>query len=102
MAANLGSNIVRGPGQNAAASSFYATPEFVWNPGDTFDIAYAGQMDNQRIPRGPLLSYEDAGHCLCGKRIGAQAIDRLRREGDQPAGSQQLCGALDVGLVGGP
>ena len=49
----------------------------------------AGHMHDQRIEARPPLGGEDGGHRFAVGGVGAQAIDGLGGEGDQPSAGQQ-------------
>ena len=57
-------------------------------------------MGDERVEGGPALGGIDAGHRLAIGGVGAEAVDGLGREGDEPALAQGLCGGVDV-VVGG-
>ena len=58
-------------------------------------------MHDQRIEARPPLGGENAGHRLAIGGVGAQAIDRLGRKGDQSAMAQDMRGMGDGGVIRG-
>ena len=59
-----------------------------------------GQMRDQRIEGGPSLGGIKPRHRLAIGRVGAEAIDRLGREGDEPAGREAARGVRDGVRIG--
>ena len=60
-----------------------------------------GDMHDQGVEAGPALGLEYPGDGEVVGGIGAEAIDRLGREGDQPAAMQDFRGARKAGGIGG-
>lgn len=52
-------------------------------------------MDNQRIEARSALGREDLGDGLVLRRVGAEPVDGLGREGDELAFDQSLGGMSD-------
>ena len=85
-----------------------AGPEFLrqrLGAGRQFDMAprffEIGDMHDQRIEQRAALGGEDRGHRFAIGGVGAQAVNRLGGEGDQPAVSQDAGGFGNAGGVGG-
>jgi len=57
-------------------------------------------VNYERVPCGTLLGGEDGGDRCRRERVGAEAVDGLRSEGDQAAFAQERGGAGDVGWFG--
>ena len=94
----FGSTSVSGPGQNAAASRSAAASK----RASSRAAARSGDMRDQRIERGPALGGIEARHRDAVLRVGAEPIDGLGREGDQPAGREAARGlghGLGTGLA---
>ena len=81
---SFGSTSVSGPGQNAAASFSAAAS----NAPSRRAAASVRHMGDQRVEGRPPLGGIEPGHRLALARVGAEPIDGLGREGDQPAGLQ--------------
>ena len=93
----FGSTSVSGPGQNASASASRWRVEARDLPcgGDIAD------MGDQRIEGRPALGLVEPGDRGRIGRIGAEAIDGLGRERDQPAFGQNARSRRHGGLAGG-
>jgi hypothetical protein len=61
--------------------------------GDTQHVRCLGDVDDERIVGWPPLRRENACHGSGVEGIGAQTVDRLGRERDQPAGAQDFGGS---------
>lgn len=59
-----------------------------------------GHMDDERIILRTALGQKNAQHRIFVQRVRAEAIDRLRRDRQQPAVPDDLCGGLDILLCG--
>ena len=66
---------------------------------NTFKLFDPGDVDDQGIEEGALLGSEDRAHRLLIRCIGAEAVDRLGGEGDQPSGGEHRPVLLDEGGV---
>ena len=78
------STSVSGPGQNCAASRLAACVEH----REPFGGQEVGNMGDQRIERRPALGLIEPCHRGGVGGVGAEAVDRLGRKRDQPAGGQ--------------
>ena len=58
-------------------------------------LGNAGNMDDQRIDRGPPLDRKDPRHGFGSGGDGPQAVDRFGREGDQPATMQHASSKIE-------
>ena len=76
---------MRGPGQKRAASR--ATRGSAASAGTAWSaqLRGVGQVDDERIERGSFLGREDPGDRRRVEGVGSQPVDRLGREGDEPA-----------------
>ena len=83
--AQRGTTSVSGPGQNAAASSARTVVEHGPSPARP---PTSGDVGDEGVEARPLLGGVDARHRRRIGRVGAQPVDRLRREGDEPAAPQ--------------
>jgi len=72
-----------------------------WDRGDERKLVCGGKMDDERVPGGALLGYEDAGDSVWIQRIGSEAVDGLGGEGDEATGSEEFGGAGDIIGIGG-
>ena len=72
---------MRGPGQNARASAS-AAPE---NRASFRASSNDATCNDQRVRRGPVLRGVDRRHRIVVRRVRPEAVDRLGREGDEPA-----------------
>ena len=61
----------------------------------------AGEMDDQGIEARPALGSEDSGDRPVVGGIRAEAVDRLGRKGDQPAGPKEIRGLAYDRLIRG-
>ena len=86
--ADFGSTSVSGPGQNASASAVAGCVE-TGNPPGGGEIA---DMGDQRIEGGPALGLIKPGDRGRIGGVGAEAIDGLGRERDQPAFGKAAAG----------
>ena len=93
----FGSTSVSGPGQNASASAVAAASKRAILPrgGEIAD------MGDQRIEGRPALGLVEVGDRGRIGGIGAEAIDGLGRERDQPALGQHARRSRHGGLAGG-
>ena len=87
----FGSTSVSGPGQNAAASFSAAASK---RPSAARGVD-AADMGDQRIEARPALGGIEPGDGLAIAGIGAEPIDGLGRERDQPAGGKAGGGGRD-------
>ena len=60
----------------------------------------ACHMRDQGVERRPALGRVDFCNRLRRRRVRAEAVDRLRRKGDQPARAQDARSVRDAGRVG--
>ena len=60
----------------------------------------ARHMGDERVEARALLGLVDARHGFGPRRVGAEAVDGLGREGDEPAVAQEFGRAREPGLVG--
>ena len=67
---------------------------------DPGGVRGVGDVDDEGVVRRPALGREDARHRGGVESVGAEAVDRLRREGHQPAGAQDRGRASDGVSVG--
>ena len=93
----FGSTSVSGPGQNASASASRRRVE----TGDPPRGGEIADMGDQRIEGRPALGLVKPGDRGRIGGVGAEAIDRLGRERDQPALGQDTRGRRHGGLAGG-
>ena len=93
----FGSTSVSGPGQKASAERHRLRVE-AGNPHRGADIP---DMGDQRIERGPALGLVEPRNRACVGGVGAEAVDGLGRERDQPAVFEATRGRGDGGLAGG-
>ena len=95
--AAFGSTRVSGPGQNASASaSAVASKRPICTGGG--EIA---DMGDQRVEGGPSLGLIEAGDGRGIGGVGAEPVDGLGRERDQPAIDERARGRRHRGLAGG-
>ena len=92
----LGSTSVSGPGQNASRQRGRGCVEAGDPPGG-FEIA---DMGDQRIEGRPALGLVEPGNGRRVGGVGAEPIDGLGRERDQPAFRQAARGRGHGGLIG--
>ena len=57
-------------------------------------------MDNERVILRTALGQKNAQHRVLIQRICAKAVDRLRRDRQQPAVPDDLCGGLNILFCG--
>ena len=76
-----GSTSVSGPGQKRSEPLGGGI-----EPREPARAGNVAHVRDQRIERGPALGGIEARHRLAVGRIGAEPIDGLGREGDEPAG----------------
>ena len=89
-----GSTRVSGPGQNVAASA-RASGVTVGRPvGELVDRR---QVHDHGMVGGPALHRVEPPERVGRRRVGAEAVDGLGREGDEAAAAQHLRGACDLG-----
>ena len=93
----LGSTSVSGPGQNASASAVAVGVK----TGDLPRRGEIADMGDQRIEGRPALGLVEAGDRGRIGGIGAEAVDGLGRERDQPALGQATRRRGHGGLAGG-
>ena len=55
-------------------------------------------MDDERIPGGTLLGFEDPGDGFRRESVGTQAVDGFGGKGDEAALAEQTGGAVAVGV----
>jgi hypothetical protein len=67
-------------------------------PHPAMQVARAIEMHDDRVVARPALGRENLAHRGGILRIGAEAVDRLGRKGDQLAVAQRLHGGLDLDL----
>ena len=96
--ADLGSTSVSGPGQNA----FGERGRLGVEPGDPHGGGEIADMGDQRIEGGAALGLIKPGDRGRVGGVGAEAVDRLGRERDQPALGQAAAGLGHGSLAGGP
>ncbi len=88
-------------GPEGAGELLDALAELGGNGGYAVEIVEAGDVDDERVPGGPLLGGEDAGHGFCGECVGAEAVDGFGGEGDEAAGAEEICGPRYIGGITG-
>ena len=70
----------------------------LWSgPCDCCQHGAVGNMDDQGIPVGTLLGYEDRLDRLAREGIRPETVYGLRGEGDHAAATQEVCCTLEVG-----
>ena len=68
-------------------------------PGDTLSRRRIGDVDDQRVEPRPALRFEDLRHRAAVGGVGAEPVDGLRRERDQPPGFKLQSSARNRGLA---
>jgi hypothetical protein len=58
------------------------------------------EVQDERVIRGAPLHREDAAHGCVVARVGAEAVHRLRGEGDEPTRAKSRDGLVDRGAQG--
>ena len=89
----LGNNKVKGPGQNASINKRPLRGNVDRHHAQ---LLLVDDVDDQRIPRRPLLGLEDSLHRRLVESIRAQSVDGLGRERHRASAAQQF-GALGQG-----
>ena len=70
--------------------------------GDLGELGAGGDVDDEGVPGGALLGFEDFGDTACGvEGVGAEAVDGFGGERDGVAGAEEVGGAGDVERVVG-
>ena len=69
--------------------------------GEALGGGEVGDVDDERVERGPPLGGEDAGHGAVAQRVGAEAVDGLGRKGDELARAQEARGGAEAALGSG-
>ena len=90
-----GTTSVSGPGQNASARRRRAVVEHALAPRRR-EVRH---MRDQRVEARPPLGGVDPGDRARVGRVGAEAVDRLGREGDEAAVAQQARRLGDIRLA---
>ena len=98
-AAERGRSRVNGPGQKAFIRPRTAGAIFRHEMiQHRILMDWAGDVHNDRIPRGALFGCENAGDGVGIESIGAEAVDGFGGQGDQAAGTKDLCRLSDCSL----
>ncbi len=79
---------VSGPGQNASMSRRVSGGQLGMFAG----LVRVGDVDDERIEARAPLGGEDRGDGRRVGRVGAEAVHRLGRKGDEAPRAQVLCG----------
>ncbi len=87
----FGKTNVSGPGQNASAS-FAAS---ALKRASAFAAARIGYMRDKRVKRGPALGVVKPRNGAGIGRVGAEAVHRLGRKGDEAASLKAMHGIAD-------
>jgi len=89
---------VSGPGQKRRARSAARSGHSRRTHGPSPTVG----VDDERVERGAALGREDPRDGLGVRRVGAESVDGLGREGDEPAAAEDRRGlsqGLGLGLV---